>query len=63
MHELKKNGDVAMPNNSLAFNYVLTSPGQSPKAIKWAAQRSDGYHVVLLLPNQINHLMTMNGIE
>ncbi len=30
----KKNGDVAMPNNSLAFNYVFTSPGQSSKAIK-----------------------------
>ncbi len=24
----KKNGDVAMPNNSLTFNYVFTSPVQ-----------------------------------
>ncbi len=40
----KKNGDVAMPNNSLTFNYVFASPGQSSKAIKWAAQRLDGYY-------------------
>jgi hypothetical protein len=35
--QTKKNGNVAMSNNSLTFNYVFTSPGQSSKAIKWAA--------------------------
>jgi hypothetical protein len=40
----KKNGDIAMLNNLLTFNYVLTSPGQSSKAIEWAAHRSDGYY-------------------
>jgi hypothetical protein len=44
----KKNGDVAMPNNSLTFNYVFTSPGQSSKAIKLAAQRSDGYYGIIV---------------
>ncbi len=44
----KKNGDVAMPNNSLTFNYVFTSPGQPPKEIKWAAQRSDGYYGIIV---------------
>jgi hypothetical protein len=44
----KKNGDVAMPNNSLTFNYVVTSPGHSSKAIKWAAQRSDGYYGIIV---------------
>ncbi len=44
----KKNGDVAMPNNSLTFNNVFTSPGQSSKAIKWAAQRSDGYYGIIV---------------
>ena len=44
----KKNGDVAMPNNSLTFNYVFTSPGQSSKAIKWAAQQSDGYYGIIV---------------
>ncbi len=29
-----KKGDVAMPDNSLTFNYVFTSLGQSSKAIK-----------------------------
>ncbi len=48
MHELKKNGDVGMPNNSLTFNYVFTSPGQSSKAIKWAAQQPDGYYGIIV---------------
>ncbi len=48
MRELNKNGDVAMPNNSLTFNYVFTSPGQPSKAIKWAAQRSDGYYGIIV---------------
>ncbi len=45
----KKNGDVAMPNNSLTFNYVFTSWGQSSKAIKWAAQQSDGYYGIIVI--------------
>jgi hypothetical protein len=44
----KKNGDVAMPNNSLTFNYIITSPGQSSKAIKWAVQRLDGYYGIIV---------------
>jgi hypothetical protein len=44
----KKKGDVAMLNNSLTFNYVFTSLGQSSKAIKWAAQRSDGYYGIIV---------------
>ncbi len=44
----KKKGDVAMPNNSLTFNYVFTSPGQSSKAIKWAAQRLEGYYGIIV---------------
>jgi hypothetical protein len=44
----KKNGNVAMPNNSLTFNYVFTSPGQSPKTIKWAAQQLDGYYGIII---------------
>ncbi len=44
----KKNDDDAMPNNSLTFNYVFTSPGQSSNAIKWAAQRSDGYYGIIV---------------
>jgi hypothetical protein len=46
--QTKKNGDVAMPNISLTFNYVFTSPGQSSKAIKWVAQRSDGYYGIIV---------------
>ncbi len=46
--QTKKNGDDAMPNNSLTFNYVFTSPGQSLKAIKWAAQQSDGYYGIIV---------------
>ncbi len=42
--QTKKNGDAAMPNNSLKLNYLFTSPGQSSKAIEWAARRSDGYY-------------------
>ncbi len=48
MRELKKNGNVAMPNNSLTFNYIFTSPGQSSKATKWAAQQSDGYYGIIV---------------
>jgi hypothetical protein len=44
----KKNKNVAMPNNSLTFNYVFTSPGQSSKAFKWEAQRSDGYYGIIV---------------
>ena len=44
----KKNGNVAMPNKSLTFNYVFTSPGQSSKAIKWAAQQLDGYYGIIV---------------
>jgi hypothetical protein len=44
----KKNGNVAMPNNSLTFNYVFTSLGQSSKTIKWVAQRSDGYYGIIV---------------
>jgi hypothetical protein len=44
----KKNGDVAMPNNSLTFNYVITSPGQSSKAIKWPAEQSNGYYGIIV---------------
>ncbi len=46
--QTKKNGDVAMPNNSLTFNYVFTSLGQSSMAIKWAAQRLDGYYGIIV---------------
>jgi hypothetical protein len=46
--QTKKNGDVAMPNNSLTFSYVITSPGWSSKAIKWAAQQSDGYYGIIV---------------
>jgi hypothetical protein len=45
---IKKNGDDAMPNNSLTFNYVFTSPGQSSNAIEWAAQRLDGYYGIIV---------------
>ncbi len=48
MRELKKNGNFAMPNNSLTFNYVFTSLGQSLKAIKWAAQQLDGYYGIIV---------------
>jgi hypothetical protein len=48
MRELKRKGDVAMPNNSLTFNYVFTSPGQSSKAIKWVAQQLDGYYGIIV---------------
>ena len=44
----KKNGDVVMPNNSLTFNYVFTSPGQPSKAIKWVAQQSDGCYGIIV---------------
>ncbi len=44
----KKNGDVAMPNNSLTFNYVFNSLGQSSKAIKGAAQGLDGYYGIIV---------------
>jgi hypothetical protein len=44
----KKNGDDAMPNNSLTFSYVFTSPGLSPNAIKWAAHQSDGYYGIIV---------------
>ncbi len=44
----KKIGDVVMPNNSLTFNYVFTSPGQSSKAIDWVAQRSDWYYGIIV---------------
>ncbi len=44
----KKNGDVVMLNNSLTFYDILTSPGQSSKAIKWVAQRSDGYNGIIV---------------
>ncbi len=46
--QTKKNGNVAVPNNSLTFNYVFTSPGQSSKAIKWAAQQLDGYYGIIV---------------
>ncbi len=44
----KKNGDDAMPNNSLTFNYVFTSPGQSSNAIKWEAQQPNGYFGIIV---------------
>jgi hypothetical protein len=44
----KKNAGIAMPNNSLTFNYIFTSPRQSSKAIKWAAQRLDGYYGIIV---------------
>jgi hypothetical protein len=43
----KKIGKVAMQNNSLTFNYISTSLGQSLKAIKLAAQRSDGAGIII----------------
>jgi hypothetical protein len=46
--QTKKYGNVAMPNNSLTFNYVFTSPEQSSKAIKWATQQSDGYYGIIV---------------
>ncbi len=46
--QTKKNGDVSMSNNSLTFNYVITSRGQSSKAIKWAAQQLDGYYGIIV---------------
>ncbi len=44
----KKNGDDAMPDNSLTFNYIFTSPGQSSNTIKWAAQQLDGYYGIIV---------------
>jgi hypothetical protein len=44
----KKNGDESMPNNSLTFNYVFTSPEQSSNAIKRMAQQSDGYYGIIV---------------
>jgi hypothetical protein len=32
----------------LQCHYIFTSPGQSLKAIKWAAQRSDGYYDIIV---------------
>ncbi len=37
-----------MPNNSVTFIYVITSPGQSSKAIKWPAQQSNGYYGIIV---------------